>query len=329
MNVSRNLEPWSSMIVRVEVPLTLTLVPPPFVQQMAGGMTSEQVQKIFPNVGKRMVALGNLAAETWKRKIWTIPGATGRPLKIGPYVGLNRETYSTSVYLAPDAWESDALTVTIYSDDKQAELIENGGDEIDMHDVLPNSEKARMSKDGKLYLRIPFRHATQSAEGGRVLPKAVIAAMRGKPKYLDISHRTDRSAGVSTGRTNLPVERFRYTPNPGRLTAGDIAVINRKAQQKYLLPPGHQGPPRPLLISTAYASRLEGLMRTGGPRHGGYLTIRTLSQANLEGWRIPPYPAQRLVTAVAREIEQHLDGWFDDALAADVLSWMEQAGITS
>lgn len=297
------------MIVKVEVPLTLLLFPPPLIRQIAGGMDQTQIKALFPNMATRMVEFGHYAATTWKEKIAKIPGATGRPLKLGPpMTQLNRPAYEASVMVAPTEWEPNALSVSIYSESEQAEVIEKGGVEINLHDVLPYARKARKGRNG-LYLRIPFRHATQSAEGGRVLPKQVIQAMRPKAQYLIRDTYLERAPNVKRGK----VTRFLYHPNPGRLTMGNIQAINTSARQD--------------VISPAYAKRLEGLMRTGSKGHGGYLTIRTLSQANEKGWRIPPYPAQRIVDAVKRDLEQVYDHWFDEALQADVQNWaVVQAG---
>lgn len=133
------------MIIKVEVPITLRLIPPPLIQGVADHWAPEQVQKNFPNTTAQMVKLGDLAVGKWADKIRTIPGATGRPLRLGPYVGLDKTEYSKSLRLTPPEWEPNALTVTVYSDDPQGPFIEEGtpGGEMDLHSVLPNAKQAR------------------------------------------------------------------------------------------------------------------------------------------------------------------------------------------
>jgi len=319
-----------SVRVTVTVPLTLRLDVPPLLRALTDPR-SDMVKKHFQRTADRAIELGKYAATTWQSRISQLPDSK-RPLRLGggrPMIRFDRDAYEASIRIAPTEWEPNALSVTVYSADPQAELIEHGTPELDLHDVLPHAPKARRGADGKLYLRIPFRHNTESGEGGPVLPRAIVAVMKQKPKYLMIQGGDyfERSPNVKYGM----VKRHQYLSIAGRLSAAEIAGVNQRHRTRYLLPPTHQGPPRPPLISKQYGDRLTGLMHTGGQtggqqRHGGYLTIRTLSQANERGWRIPAYPPQHLLQQVADEVSRVAEGWFGDAIQADMAAMAESVG---
>jgi hypothetical protein len=257
--------------------------------------------------------LAHLGATLWKERATQIPGTEGRPLTMGPpMVRLNRTDYANSIQVGPGPSSQDALSVLIYSDDPQAKPIDDGGILMDLHAVLDYAPKAYLSKAGNKYLRIPFRHATTEAGGyfgqrfqgssGALSPR-IIGIMQSKQKYLTIGTRFAPSASGS-GRF---VERNVYTPRPGRLTAEEILG-------------GGAGPMSPS------QRNLIGLMRVGKQGHGAYLTIRTLSQANDKGWRIPGYQAQHLTTQVASDLKALSTDWFAESLRADVTAVAERVG---
>ena len=166
-----------------------------------------------------------------------------------------------------------------------------------------------MSKTGQRYLRIPFRHATtepggtsgsrfQSVSnrwGSNVLPPQVVAAMKRKNPSTVTGTYHERAPNVMKGM----VQRNLYSPHPGRLTANEL----RRLGLSPLFPAGR---------------KLVGLMRTGAKGHGGYLTIRTLSEANPDGWRIPAYQAQHVAQDTARKLQALSSDWFDQAIKADL-----------
>ena len=78
-------------------------------------------------------------------------------------------------------------------------------------------------------------------------------------------------------------------------------------------------------IEPASIQRLAGLVRTGTAKHSQYLTIRTLSNANTEGWKIKGYEAQHLTDAVKTELLTISKDWFDESIKADVEHWLREA----
>lgn len=299
--------------ILLEIPISLKIVPDAFVQRLAE-LRQDQVADLFPNTIRRLGDLAKVGQVLWQDRATKIPGAEGRPLRLGtsasdPMVRLDRTAYANSVQLAPG--QESELSAIIFSDDPQAKVIEEGGAEIDLHAVLAYAPKARQGKKGK-YLHIPFRHAT-TEPGGRsgkrfqylippsssnVLPAQVLAVMRRKRPWLITGHRMEPGANVPMVQRNI------YTKRPGRLSAGELQALKHNPDS----PEGR---------------RLIGLMRAGKKGHRQYLTIRTLSESNKEGWRIPAYSAQRVRDAVKADLDKLVPGWFDDAIRADAQSWLD------
>jgi len=310
-----------------DTPITfeLTVRLDPLAQVLLSGLSAANLHQLFPHTVARVRDLATQGETLWREKATTIPGQEGRPLRLGtgpgsPMVPLNRSAYASSILAGPVMPIGDGIQVTIHTSDPQAEWIEEGtpGGAMDLHDVLPHAPKARRGRQEPhhLYLRIPFRHATTAPGGPRgqrfqqpgarpgagVLSSGVIRVMAHKRKYL----MTGTYEEPSIHDPSQMVTRYRYTHNPGRLTEDEIVGIQQRSRKH--------------LMSETQTRQLVGLMRVGREGHGGYLTIRTLSQANPEGWRIPPYPAQHLAKKTKEALQQLVDeGWFQDAMEADAM----------
>ncbi|MDP1769690.1 MAG: hypothetical protein Q8L74_12945 [Nitrospirota bacterium] len=289
-----------------------THIPAGLERLMTEGLRPEDAARLFPNTIRRLTQLAQVGVDIWKDRARKIPGTEGRPLKAGsagsPMVRLDRKSYEDSIVVGPYQAQQDGLKIEIYTDSAQARPIEDGGTTIDLHTILSYAPKAKMGKSGK-YLRIPFRHATtepgvaggsrfQSVSnrwGSNVLPPQVVAAMKRKNPSTVTGSYSERGPNVKHGM----VQRNFYSPHPGRLTPNEL----RRLGLSPLFPAGR---------------KLVGLMRTGAQGHGGYLTIRTLSEANTDGWRVPAYQAQRLSTATARDLQALSRDWFDGAIKADL-----------
>lgn len=292
----------------IEIPLNLTIVPDAFVQRLSE-LRQDQVAALFPNTIRRLGELVKFGQAAWRERATKVPGAEGRPLRLGtgpadPMVRLDRTAYANSVQLSPGP--DGEISVLLFSDDPQAEIIEQGGVEIDLHHILSYAPKAYKGKKGK-YLHIPFRHATTETGGAsgqrfqtanNVLPAQVLAVMRRKRPWLITGHRMEPGANVPMVQRNI------YTKRPGRLSANELTRLG-------IDPESRQG------------RRLVGLMRAGKKGHRQYLTIRTLSEANPNGWRIPAYASQAPAHATAEDMRKLSSDWFDEALKADAQSWLQ------
>lgn len=306
-------------MARIEVQIPLTVFLPPQVDRLIReAFQPDAVAKLFPNTIRRLGELGQVGVTLWRERAVQIPGAEGRPLRLGPpMVRLNRQEYANSIALQPAEVIRDGLSAEIATADPQAKTIEEGGTLIDLHAILAYAPKARQSKAGKKYLYIPFRHAT-TAPGGpggqrfqatsakwgsNVLPPNVLAVMQTKKPSQIVGSYFERGPNIRGGM----VQRFLYSRRPGRLTLQELTQLGYSAQ-------------------SIEARKLTGLFRTGRAGHGAYLTIRTLSEANDKGWRIPPYQAQQLAHKTAADLRALGSDWFDGALKADAALWAAAVG---
>lgn len=283
-------------------------------RHVIGGLRPEFWPALFPHTIARVAGLAEEGVRIWQAKALALPGQEGRPLRLTPYVRLSQTEYARSILSEPVGGDPQRMRYEVGSTSDQAELIDDGtpSDQhpMDLHAVLGSAPKARVSKAGKKYLRIPFRHAATApggisgqrfqAAGQRVLTPNVVRAMQKKRQYLITSSYTE----PSIHKGGPLVQRFRYT-KPDPLTAADIKALNDRSRK-------HP-------ISDDDAKRLKGLLRAGTKGHSRYLTIRTLSEANLTGWRIPEYKPQHVVSKVVDELNQLVESgqYFDEAMQAD------------
>lgn len=296
------------------IPVTITISPPPLPTALMRGLRPEAIPTLFPNTMRRLVDLAQAGVGIWREHALTIPGAEGRPLRLGtgpgdPMVRLNQHEYASSIALAPVEAGANGIEAVIGTSDRQAIPIEIGGPQIDLHAILDYAPKARMGKNGKRYLLVPFRHATTAPGGSggsrfqsptNVIPPAILAIMQTKKRMQIIGTRFE------PGPNSPRVQRNIYKPGYERLNNADLVAAG-------ISPDSSQG------------RNLSGLLRTGSKGHGGYITIRTLSEANPAGWRVRGYPAQRLASKTAEELQRMAEHWFDEALKDDAAGWVSEA----
>ena len=294
------------------VNVTITIQAPPLPAALMRGIQPDAIQDLFPNTVRRLGELGREGQRLWMEKAMQIPGTDGRPLRLGTGPGdrmvfLNSSQYAQSITVEPVVSEGGDLTAVVGTADRQAMTIEVGGPEIDLHAVLQYSQKARMSKAGHKYLLVPFRHAA-TAPGGpggsrfqtasNVIPPRVLGIMRQKTSSLVARAKRSEPSVNYPGKL---AKRNLYKRRGGSLTADDMAQAGSTDRN------------------------LLGMKRIGGKGHHGYITIRTLTQANPDGWRIRGYEAQHLASRTAEELQRMAETYFEDALKADAAGWVSEA----
>lgn len=293
-------------------------IPDVIARHVLGAFERSAGERTFPNAALALSRLAALGRDTWRMHAQQLPGREGRPLRLGtsandPMVRLDQQELASSIVARP----SSTFEWWVGSTSRQAETVEHGtpgGTPMDLHAVLPYAPKVRRSKKGHLYLRIPFRHATTSASEGKgyrfqgptdehVLPRAVIHAMKNKRRYQIVG--TYQEPSVSPTHQGRMVQRYLYSSNPGRLSEEELIRMGLPEKQ---------------------IQRLTGLMRVGKARHGAYLTIRTLSQANPEGWRVSPYAAHPIMQQSMNAVGAQASSMIDDAIRRDIAEIANQVG---
>lgn len=184
------------------------------------------------------------------------------------------------------------LDWSLKNDESYAEAIERGTKERDMKEALAKSDKARRSKDGTLYLIIPFRHGTHGSIGLHPMPMRVQQMAQGLKKSRVTGHFVEPSVhgnGVS-------VQRNTYKWG-GRLTSSGLADAG---------------------LSFKMQSRYAGMVRFGNKGHTSYMTFRVMSEKS-SGWVIPARPGLWPAKVAAETALQDGKGALSDALLEDLL----------
>jgi hypothetical protein len=149
-----------------------------------------------------------------------------------------------------------ALLWDIVNTDETAKEIEEGKPPFDMKTLLPTAKKARMSKDGTLYLIIPFRSGTPTAKYLNAMPHAVYKIA----KQMTFSQNLG-TVGTRMSATGHEVPKFGYK-------WGD------KVSKQQLAAAG---------LSEEAQRRYSNMYRFNGPGQTTYITFRTMSQKST-GW---------------------------------------------
>ncbi len=188
------------------------------------------------------------------------------------------------------------LTWAIGNSADYAKAVEEGAPAYDMKQNLPTAPRARRTKDGHLYLIIPFRHGAVNTTRLKAMPRSVYALAKTMAHSRSLGSPSTRLSG-----TGWTVPKFTYQWQ-GRVT------------KKALLGAG---------LSDADARRYQGMVRMGGAGQTTYLTFRVMSEKSKPGsWVRPATPAMApLQTALevawskARpEVERALDADLREAL---------------
>lgn len=197
-----------------------------------------------------------------------------------------------------------ALRWSIGHEDDAAKKIEEGTPEEDMKKRLPTAPKARKSKDGSLYLIIPFRHGVPGTRGlSSEMPKEVYKIA----KAMSFSHHKG-VIGTRLSATGHQVPLFDYQ-------WGDKMRMGMIPKAK----PWH--------VTDYYDSmyRFKDAGTTKQKKSAGYITFRTMSQkSSPRSWILPTKPGlYPLDTAIQEAWNMRLPD-LEDALWADIqVQWAE------
>jgi hypothetical protein len=169
------------------------------------------------------------------------------------------------------------FSAVVSSDYKYCEDIENGRPARDLKKMLQTSAKTRLSKKGKKYLIIPFRHNVDS------MHKDVYALA----KQLAPSRIT--GVGTRVSATGATVAQFKYSWG-GKLT--DHPMLRPRQAGMYR-------------FDTS----------TGNKRSSAYMSFRVMSEDS-KGWIVPPQPGLKIVNTVTERLNGGLaEKAFAEALA--------------
>lgn len=255
------------------------------LEQMLTGVVGD-AERLFPNQARAVQALAVGAQRRW------LEYATGkRPLPSGRVLQARSGAYASSIKIH----EAGHLKYVIYSEDPRADIIENGASAWDMHKILATSDKVRVTKDGRKYLVIPFRHKTHGGLGV-VMPQQAEGwwLTRDRASSVVSGHYTERSVNNPDTR----VTRNTYIWGD-RMTRQDVAGMG--------------------LDPMAEGRNLVGMVRFQNEtdRAGQYMTFRVMVEHG-RGWRMPQRPGEYPARAAYQWMQSHYDSLMQMALQEDI-----------
>lgn len=172
------------------------------------------------------------------------------------------------------------LTGEVFTTSPHAGVIEEGIEPYDMKPGLLRSPKAKVNKDGKKFITVPYRHGVPGAVGIPAMPKNVYALAQ----KLGFSRRRNALTALFTGR--------KYKWN------GRLNEVGAQGQRSHF--GNHPG-----AGYTWKSGQYDGMVRMGKRGHTQYLTFRRVSEnSDPSSWQHPgvkPRPIREAVVENTKE----------------------------
>lgn len=203
-------------------------------------------------------------------------------------------------------FNNDEYRGAVINDSPHARFVEDGTNRHDMKSALWTSNKVRISKKGKRYLIIPFRHGTPSSgshEGGKGAARATLQTMPKSVYEMAKTLSISRQTGASVKRNNptgRPVIRHGYQWGD-RLKAQDLNIaglggLNKRTNWK----------------SSPYA----GMVKMNDKGQTTYMTFRIMHEDS-KGWIHPGTPPNKIVERTWNEMQPVVQAAIGNAAEKD------------
>jgi hypothetical protein len=171
------------------------------------------------------------------------------------------------------------LTGEVFSTSPHGDIIEDGIKPYDMKPGLLASPKAKVNKEGKRWITVPYRHGTPGTSGLQSMPKNVYSLA----KNLGFSRRNNSLKAFFTGR------KYEWS--------GRLKETNQGQRSHFGSHPGSG--------YTWKSGQFSGMVRMGGKGHTQYLTFRRVSEnSDPRSWQHPgvkPRPIREAVVENTRD----------------------------
>ncbi|HET8550859.1 MAG TPA: hypothetical protein VFM97_00095 [Gammaproteobacteria bacterium] len=252
--------------------------------------------KTFPNLAYAVQMIAERGAEIWRGY------ASGKPLPDGKIIHARTGQYMRSITMR----SLGDFAAEDYTDLSYAEALEKGTGPRDMKKMLNTSLKVRISKKGKRYLIIPFRHGTPGSVGFRsVMPEPVHMMWRGmRASRVTGTFQEANHLGVHNLRTRAPmmVTRRKYKWGD-RMSAAQLRAAGVRGRQ---------------------LRHMTGMVHMQEPTthgHGQYLTFRVMSEDS-KGWVTQGMPAFHPAKVTAEQLKPAAEKAFAEAVSRDVKRYL-------
>ncbi len=246
--------------------------------------------RALPTLSLALQAVATEAQILWREY------ASGRPLPDGRVINSRSGAYANSIELT----QPGDLHWRVSTSLGYADAIEHGTPSYDMKRALATSLKTRISKEGKRYLVIPFRHGTPgTVTFGSVMPSHVHELARAlSASRVKAQLQVPNDLGVHDIQTRQPIPVTRRAYSWGERLPGGLVSKSK---------PHHA------------TDRFAGMVRFDAPHkgHSQFLTFRIMSEDS-PGWQRPAQPGFHVAKAVHDELAPKAQKIFADALAHDI-----------
>jgi hypothetical protein len=241
-------------------------------------------QAVFPLVSQAVRAVAEEGAFRWKQRVMHAKLWEGEK----------------APYIESIQWKMvGPFEAEIFTDYKQAGPIETGRPAYDQKVMLQTSKKTRVTKKGKKYLIIPFRHNTP---GSTALAPAMPQGVYNKVKRISSSY-------LLKPGTIMP---------PTRVSGSGHVV----AQHSYIWGASLKAGLAPKLQTHHKSDPYAGMKRfntgTPGSKSSAYLTFRVMMEGS-NGWIIPAKPGLYLAQKTSEDLQPLLEEVMGEALKPENL----------
>lgn len=251
----------------------------------------------FANLSAAVERMVSHAQSLWKAY------AEGAPMPDGTRVNPRTGAYARSIVGAMTGDFSGEVSSAL----PYARVIEDGAPARDMKRMLDSSLKVRLSKKGKRYLIIPFRHGMPGTVGmGTPMPAEVHDIVSGAGfKASKVTGMVTRTSG--TGALDIKTRAPLQVPQRKYLWGDRLKLAQVHAAG----------------VTGQVAQRMAGMVKfqndggKGGGKHTQFLTFRVMTEDS-PGWLMPAQPGKRVAGQVADEIRPLAGKMFAEAVARDI-----------
>lgn len=242
---------------------------------------------VFPMLRQAVEAMAKKAVADWKEAVYRAKLWEGEKT---PY-------YESISYVMTGDFSSE-----VFTEYKLAEEIENGRPMRDLKRMLDTSPKVRISKKGRRYMIIPFRHNVPGASAtGLPMPSSIYADAKALTASSIVGQRMRKSGlNASDIQTRQP-----------------MAVRARKYLWGGALPAGLAPKMRTSHATDIYAGMRRFDTSSGKSKRSSYMTFRVMSEIST-GWIIAPRPGLHLAKGVADALTPKAEAAFNEAMRREL-----------
>ncbi len=250
---------------------------------------ADATEKQFPKLTE---ALDRVAIDALGK--WKTYALGGAPLPNGKTIKVYGRRYAESIAIR----RTGKFAREVYNDLAIADQVENGFPARDLKRMLLTSRKVRMSKKGKRYLVIPFRHGTPGTNTNP-MPQSVYRMAKRLSHSSIIGSRREMSINPDRKGIHRQITRLKYSWGD-RLPPGTANKLNAR----------HKSDP------------FAGMVKFQNPKQGGskdtqYLTFRVMSEDS-SGWLVRARPGYHVARTVAEQIKPEAQRELSRAYMTDI-----------